>query len=119
MLLAVTLSGTSILPTTTAGSMPYAQQHYPFENKERFESGFPADFVAEGLDQVGGCAVIGKRPLPARSCEGLPTPTADHSSTYLSPLPPFLHPPTRSHHTALLLLLPSVVARRPAAGSTR
>jgi isoleucyl-tRNA synthetase len=36
--------------------MPYAQQHYPFENKERFEGGFPADFVAEGLDQVGGCA---------------------------------------------------------------
>jgi isoleucyl-tRNA synthetase len=35
--------------------MPYAQQHYPFENKERFERGFPADFVAEGLDQVG-CA---------------------------------------------------------------
>jgi isoleucyl-tRNA synthetase len=32
--------------------MPYAQQHYPFENKERFEGGFPADFVAEGLDQV-------------------------------------------------------------------
>lgn len=39
-----------------AGSMPYAQQHYPFENKEQFEGGFPADFVAEGLDQVGaGC----------------------------------------------------------------
>lgn len=36
--------------------MPYAQQHYPFENKEQFEGGFPADFVAEGLDQVGaGC----------------------------------------------------------------
>ena len=33
--------------------MPYAQQHYPFENKEQFEGGFPADFVAEGLDQVG------------------------------------------------------------------
>ena len=35
-----------------AGSMPYAQQHYPFENKEKFEQGFPADFVAEGLDQA-------------------------------------------------------------------
>ncbi|KAI3433769.1 hypothetical protein D9Q98_003575 [Chlorella vulgaris] len=37
-----------------SGSMPYAQQHYPFENKERFERGFPADFVAEGLDQTRG-----------------------------------------------------------------
>lgn len=37
-----------------SGSMPYAQQHYPFENKERFEQGFPADFVAEGLDQTRG-----------------------------------------------------------------
>ena len=30
-----------------SGSMPYAQQHYPFENKEKFEKGFPADFIAE------------------------------------------------------------------------
>ncbi|PRW58449.1 isoleucine--tRNA cytoplasmic isoform B [Chlorella sorokiniana] len=37
-----------------SGSMPYAQQHYPFENKEQFEGGFPADFVAEGLDQTRG-----------------------------------------------------------------
>lgn len=37
-----------------SGSMPYAQQHYPFENKEKFENGFPADFVAEGLDQTRG-----------------------------------------------------------------
>ena len=37
-----------------SGSMPYAQQHYPFENKEKFESGFPADFIAEGLDQTRG-----------------------------------------------------------------
>lgn len=37
-----------------SGSMPYAQQHYPFENKEKFERGFPADFVAEGLDQTRG-----------------------------------------------------------------
>ena len=34
--------------------MPYAQQHYPFENKEKFEGGFPADFIAEGLDQTRG-----------------------------------------------------------------
>ncbi|MFO7534219.1 MAG: isoleucine--tRNA ligase [Kiritimatiellia bacterium] len=37
-----------------SGSMPYAQAHYPFENKERFESHFPADFIAEGLDQTRG-----------------------------------------------------------------
>ncbi|KAI9671543.1 MAG: isoleucine--tRNA ligase [Caeruleum heppii] len=37
-----------------SGSMPYASQHYPFENKERFEKIFPADFVAEGLDQTRG-----------------------------------------------------------------
>ncbi|KAI0745448.1 tRNA synthetases class I-domain-containing protein [Earliella scabrosa] len=37
-----------------SGSMPYAQQHYPFENKELFESSFPADFVSEGIDQTRG-----------------------------------------------------------------
>ncbi|MCX7044309.1 MAG: isoleucine--tRNA ligase [Candidatus Sumerlaeota bacterium] len=37
-----------------SGSMPYAQVHYPFENKEAFESSFPADFIAEGLDQTRG-----------------------------------------------------------------
>mmetsp|Transcript_10779 Transcript_10779/g.15879 ORF Transcript_10779/g.15879 Transcript_10779/m.15879 type:complete len:1171 (+) Transcript_10779:126-3638(+) len=37
-----------------SGSMPYAQLHYPFENKERFENGYPADFIAEGLDQTRG-----------------------------------------------------------------
>ena len=37
-----------------SGSMPYAQEHYPFENKERFESNFPADFICEGLDQTRG-----------------------------------------------------------------
>ncbi|RLN63214.1 hypothetical protein BBJ29_005781 [Phytophthora kernoviae] len=37
-----------------SGSMPYAQQHYPFENKAKFEANFPADFVAEGLDQTRG-----------------------------------------------------------------
>jgi isoleucyl-tRNA synthetase len=34
--------------------MPYAQIHYPFENKERFDKSFPADFIAEGLDQTRG-----------------------------------------------------------------
>ncbi|MGN1091564.1 MAG: isoleucine--tRNA ligase [Alphaproteobacteria bacterium] len=37
-----------------SGSMPYAQVHYPFENKERFEKHFPADFIVEGLDQTRG-----------------------------------------------------------------
>lgn len=37
-----------------SGSMPYAQEHYPFENKDRFEKSFPADFIAEGLDQTRG-----------------------------------------------------------------
>ena len=35
-----------------SGSMPYAQAHYPFENKENFEKSFPADFIAEGVDQT-------------------------------------------------------------------
>ncbi|KYG76358.1 isoleucyl-tRNA synthetase [Roseivirga ehrenbergii] len=37
-----------------SGAMPYAQWHYPFENKEIFESNFPADFIAEGVDQTRG-----------------------------------------------------------------
>ena len=37
-----------------SGSMPYAQYHYPFENKELFEEQFPADFIAEGVDQTRG-----------------------------------------------------------------
>ncbi len=37
-----------------SGSMPYAQLHYPFENKELFEAGFPAEYIAEGLDQTRG-----------------------------------------------------------------
>ncbi|MCL5004345.1 MAG: class I tRNA ligase family protein [Patescibacteria group bacterium] len=35
-----------------SGSMPYAQNHYPFENKEKFEANFPAEFIAEGVDQT-------------------------------------------------------------------
>ncbi|OGF27464.1 hypothetical protein A2331_00695 [Candidatus Falkowbacteria bacterium RIFOXYB2_FULL_34_18] len=34
-----------------SGSMPYAQMHYPFENKEKFDNNFPAEFIAEGSDQ--------------------------------------------------------------------
>ena len=37
-----------------SGSMPYAQNHYPFENKEYFEKHFPANFISEGLDQTRG-----------------------------------------------------------------
>ena len=37
-----------------SGAMPYAQIHYPFKNKTKFENGFPAEFIAEGLDQTRG-----------------------------------------------------------------
>ncbi|KAH9893748.1 tRNA synthetases class I-domain-containing protein [Xylariomycetidae sp. FL2044] len=37
-----------------SGSMPYASQHYPFENKDKFAQSFPGDFIAEGLDQTRG-----------------------------------------------------------------
>jgi isoleucyl-tRNA synthetase len=37
-----------------SGAMPYAQAHYPFENRAHFEQHFPADFIAEGLDQTRG-----------------------------------------------------------------
>jgi len=37
-----------------SGSMPFAQLHYPFENREEFDQTFPADFIAEGVDQTRG-----------------------------------------------------------------
>lgn len=37
-----------------SGAMPYAQWHFPFENKEQFKKSFPADFIAEGVDQTRG-----------------------------------------------------------------
>lgn len=37
-----------------SGSMPYAQNHYPFENKEQVDANFPAEFISEGLDQTRG-----------------------------------------------------------------
>jgi isoleucyl-tRNA synthetase len=37
-----------------SGAMPYAQMHYPFNNREWFEKNFPADFIAEGVDQTRG-----------------------------------------------------------------
>lgn len=53
-----------------SGSMPYAQWHYPFENREAFERHFPADFIAEGVDQTRGwfysllalCTILFDRP---------------------------------------------------------
>lgn len=58
-----------------SGSMPYASQHYPFENKEEFEKGFPGDFIAEGLDQTRGwfytLTVLGTHlfgKLPFKNC---------------------------------------------------
>ncbi|MGI4727819.1 MAG: isoleucine--tRNA ligase [Janthinobacterium lividum] len=37
-----------------SGAMPYAQHHFPFENQEEFKTSFPADFIAEGVDQTRG-----------------------------------------------------------------
>ncbi|HEY3874585.1 MAG TPA: class I tRNA ligase family protein, partial [Candidatus Kapabacteria bacterium] len=37
-----------------SGSMPFAQRHYPFENKEQFEASYPADYINEGVDQTRG-----------------------------------------------------------------
>lgn len=37
-----------------SGSMPYAQWHYPFENKDKFKTSYPADYIAEGVDQTRG-----------------------------------------------------------------
>ena len=63
-----------------SGSMPYAQLHYPFENQELFEQGFPAEFIAEGLDQtrgwfytliVLGVALYGKNPFKNVIVNGL------------------------------------------------
>jgi len=67
-----------------SGSMPFASQHYPFENKEEFEKSdsklFPADFIAEGLDQTRGwfysllclgVSLFGKSPFKNVSVNGL------------------------------------------------
>jgi isoleucyl-tRNA synthetase len=39
-------------PWMDSASMPYAQVHYPFENKEKFEKSFPADYIAEYTGQI-------------------------------------------------------------------
>lgn len=58
-----------------SGSMPYASSHYPFENKSYFESTFPGDFIAEGIDQTRGwfytLVVLGTHlcgHIPFRNC---------------------------------------------------
>ncbi len=62
-----------------SGSMPFAQFHYPFENKQKFESSFPADFITEAIDQTRGwfysltavnVGLFGKSPFKNVICTG-------------------------------------------------
>ena len=62
-----------------SGSMPFAQFHYPFENKEKFEAMFPADFIIEAIDQTRGwfyslmavnVGLFGKAPWKNLICTG-------------------------------------------------
>ena len=62
-----------------SGSMPFAQFHYPFENKQKFETSFPADFVIEAIDQTRGwfysltavsVGLFGKSPFKNLICTG-------------------------------------------------
>lgn len=62
-----------------SGSMPFAQFHYPFENKQKFEDSFPADFVVEAIDQTRGwfysltavnVTLFGKAPFKNLICTG-------------------------------------------------
>ncbi|MCA9347566.1 isoleucine--tRNA ligase [Candidatus Saccharibacteria bacterium] len=62
-----------------SGSMPFAQYHYPFDNKEKFESMFPADFIIEAIDQTRGwfysllavnVGLFGKAPWKNLVCTG-------------------------------------------------
>lgn len=62
-----------------SGSMPFAQFHYPFENKEKFEKSFPADFIIEAIDQTRGwfyslmavnVGLFGKAPWKNLICTG-------------------------------------------------
>ncbi len=62
-----------------SGSVPFAQYHYPFENKEKFESTFPADFITEAVDQTRGwfyslmavnVGLFGKAPFKNVICQG-------------------------------------------------
>lgn len=62
-----------------SGSMPFAQFHYPFENKQKFEASFPADFIIEAIDQTRGwfysltavnVALFGQSPFKNLICTG-------------------------------------------------
>lgn len=62
-----------------SGSMPFAQFHYPFENKQKFESSYPADFITEAIDQTRGwfysltavnVGLFGKQPFKNLICTG-------------------------------------------------
>lgn len=62
-----------------SGSMPFAQFHYPFENKQKFEDSFPADFIVEAIDQTRGwfysltavnVALFGRSPFKNLICTG-------------------------------------------------
>ncbi len=62
-----------------SGSMPFAQFHYPFENKQKFESSFPADFIVEAIDQTRGwfyalmavnVGLFGRAPFKNLICTG-------------------------------------------------
>jgi len=62
-----------------SGSMPFAQFHYPFENKEKFEDNYPADFITESIDQTRGwfyammavnVGLFGKTPFKNLICTG-------------------------------------------------
>lgn len=62
-----------------SGSMPFAQFHYPFENKKKFENSFPADFITEAIDQTRGwfysltavnVGLFGKSPYKNLICTG-------------------------------------------------
>uniref|UniRef100_A0A4W5L083 Aminoacyl-tRNA synthetase class Ia domain-containing protein n=1 Tax=Hucho hucho TaxID=62062 RepID=A0A4W5L083_9TELE len=75
--------------------MPYAQAHYPFENRKEFEDTFPADFIAEGIDQTRGwfytllvlsTALFGKPPFKNVIVNGLVLARLVH-----------LVPPTHTH----------------------
>jgi isoleucyl-tRNA synthetase len=68
-----------------SGAMPYAQQHFPFENKELFAQNYPADFIAEGVDQTRGwfytlhaiASLIKESVIEELEKAGLPTDKVD------------------------------------------
>ncbi|CAN5665380.1 isoleucine--tRNA ligase [soil metagenome] len=71
-----------------SGAMPYAQNHFPFENKELFSRNYPADFIAEGVDQTRGwfytlhaiASLIKEDVIAELEAAGLPTDKVDGSA---------------------------------------